>query len=360
MASSGQSVLFVYRYDPLDRLADCAPAGQGSTRLFYQKTHLATQIQGQVQHTLMRTDEHVLACLSTENNQRDGALLATDQQQSVTAAQGLAFAYTPYGHRHPSGPASLPGFTGQRVDPVTGHYLLGNGYRAFNPVLMRFNSPDSLSPFGEGGVNAYGYCGGDPVNRVDPTGHVNARILALIFRNRQALVAAKKVTEHRYSVLVPGSPTSSGLTRTGGVSGAKGPAVVPDFINKLAQPENVPAHLKTRRRLPAVPSDARLHTRWAAPKSSIAPRNIYHLPSGVVRRPKRIELPATPFQRVLTGDLPMDTIYEYPRLSRSKARALEVIRRGEMLRRDHSYSSSVSVNFRQSDPTSSVNIAVRF
>ncbi|CZT26897.1 RHS repeat-associated core domain protein [Pseudomonas cerasi] len=160
MASSGQSVLCVYRYDPLDRLADCAPAGQGSTRLFYQKTHLATQIQGQAQHTLMRTDEHVLACLSTENNQRDGALLATDQQQSVTAAQGLAFAYTPYGHRHPSGRASLPGFTGQRVDPVTGHYLLGNGYRAFNPVLMRFNSPDSLSPFGEGGVNAYGYCGG--------------------------------------------------------------------------------------------------------------------------------------------------------------------------------------------------------
>ena len=36
---------------------------------------------------------------------------------------------------------------------------------------MRFNSPDSLSPFGEGGVNAYGYCEGDPVNRADPGGH---------------------------------------------------------------------------------------------------------------------------------------------------------------------------------------------
>ncbi|MBP1088671.1 MULTISPECIES: RHS repeat-associated core domain-containing protein [Pseudomonas] len=180
MASSGQSVLCVYRYDPLDRLADCAPAGQGSTRLFYQKTHLAMQIQGQVQHTLMRTDEHLLACLSAENNQRDGALLVTDQQQSVTAAQGLEFAYTPYGHRHPSGPASLPGFTGQRVDPVTGHYLLGNGYRAFNPVLMRFNSPDSLSPFGEGGVNAYGYCGGDPVNWVDWTGSTPALLKGLL------------------------------------------------------------------------------------------------------------------------------------------------------------------------------------
>ncbi|PBP69992.1 hypothetical protein CCL21_11815 [Pseudomonas syringae] len=180
MASSGQSVLCVYRYDPLDRLADCSPAGQGSTRFFYQKTHLATQIQGQVQHTLMRTDEHLLACLSAENNQREGTLLATDQQQSVTVAQGLEFAYTPYGHRHPSGTANLPGFTGQRVDPVTGHYLLGNGYRAFNPVLMRFNSPDSLSPFGEGGVNAYGYCGGDPVNWVDWTGSTPALLKGVL------------------------------------------------------------------------------------------------------------------------------------------------------------------------------------
>ncbi|WP_147458691.1 RHS repeat-associated core domain-containing protein, partial [Pseudomonas savastanoi] len=37
--------------------------------------------------------------------------------------------------------------------------------------LMRFNSPDSLSPFGKGGMNAYAYCAGDPVNRSDPTGH---------------------------------------------------------------------------------------------------------------------------------------------------------------------------------------------
>jgi len=38
-------------------------------------------------------------------------------------------------------------------------------------VLMRFNSPDSLSPFGKGGVNAYAYCAGDPVNRADANGH---------------------------------------------------------------------------------------------------------------------------------------------------------------------------------------------
>jgi RHS repeat-associated protein len=54
-----------------------------------------------------------------------------------------------------------------------GWYLLGNGYRAYNPRLMRFHSPDSWSPFGRGGLNPYMYCVGDPVNRSDPTGHVS-------------------------------------------------------------------------------------------------------------------------------------------------------------------------------------------
>lgn len=182
MSSASPVVLCTYHYDATDRLADCSPAGQGSDRFFYQQNRLATQIQGQIQHTLLRTDEHLLAHLSVENNQNDCLLLATDQQQSVIAAQGLAFAYTPYGHRYPSGPASLPGFTGQRLDPITGHYLLGNGYRAFNPVLMRFNSPDSLSPFGEGGLNAYAYCEEDPVNRVDPGGHLPAFFVSILKR----------------------------------------------------------------------------------------------------------------------------------------------------------------------------------
>ncbi|EPM52775.1 RHS repeat-associated core domain-containing protein [Pseudomonas syringae pv. actinidiae] len=193
MAISDRSVLCVYRYDPLDRLADCSPAGQGSARFFYQKNRLATKIQGQIQHSLLRTDEHLLAQRRTENNQSDCALLATDQQQSVIVAQGLAFAYTPYGHRQPStGPMNLPGFTGERVDPVTGHYLLGNGYRAFNPMLMRFNSPDSLSPFGEGGLNAYAYCAGDPVNRVDPSGHMLKSFLAVLKK--------QVVSDSRYSI----------------------------------------------------------------------------------------------------------------------------------------------------------------
>ncbi|WP_052300797.1 RHS repeat-associated core domain-containing protein [Rahnella aceris] len=67
----------------------------------------------------------------------------------------------------------IPGFNGERPDPVSGSYHLGNGYRAYNPVLRRFNCPDSLSPFGAGGINPYAYCAGDPVNHTDPTGHIS-------------------------------------------------------------------------------------------------------------------------------------------------------------------------------------------
>ncbi|VVO13055.1 RHS repeat-associated core domain-containing protein [Pseudomonas fluorescens] len=107
---------------------------------------------------------------------RKTTLLATDQQHSVLSAldagQSHAIAYSPYGYRPPeNGLLSLLGFNGELPDSLTGHYHLGKGYRQFNPVLMRFNSPDSWSPFGEGGFNAYAYCVGNPVNTADSTGH---------------------------------------------------------------------------------------------------------------------------------------------------------------------------------------------
>ncbi|WP_180204257.1 RHS repeat-associated core domain-containing protein [Pseudomonas sp. SbOxS1] len=177
MRTNRETPLCRYHYDALDRLAVCTPAEQASTGRFYQENRLATEIQDWVQHSIFQSDNQLLAQRQRQGGTVATTLLITDQQRSVLnaleATPPRSRAYTPYGHRPVgNGLLSLLGFNGERPDPVTGHYHLGNGYRQFNPVLMRFNSPDSWSPFGKGGINAYAYCAGDPINRADPTGHV--------------------------------------------------------------------------------------------------------------------------------------------------------------------------------------------
>ena len=187
MASASQVVLCRYRYDPLDRLAGIAPVGQADALRFYQKSRLATEIQGAAVRTIVQHEDLLLAQQQHLGKLTETSLLATDQQRSVLQlldnTDSRSLVYTPYGHLPAdSGLTSLLGFNGEHRDPMTGHYMLGNGYRAFNPVLMRFNSPDSLSPFGEGGINAYAYCEGDPVNFVDSTGQFS--IATLVWMRR--------------------------------------------------------------------------------------------------------------------------------------------------------------------------------
>lgn len=64
----------------------------------------------------------------------------------------------------------LLGYIGQRKSQLTENYFLGNGYRNFNPVIKRFFSWDSLSPFDIGGVQGYAYCQANPVNLSDKSG----------------------------------------------------------------------------------------------------------------------------------------------------------------------------------------------
>lgn len=102
-------------------------------------------------------------------------LLATDRHNTVLAGLGpsesVHMAYTAYGAQpRDAAQISHSGFNGQLREQGMGWYQLGNGHRIYNPALMRFHSPDALSPFDRGGLNAYTYCLGDPVNYVDPTG----------------------------------------------------------------------------------------------------------------------------------------------------------------------------------------------
>jgi RHS repeat-associated protein len=217
MLPTRETLLCRYHYDPLDRLVGCTPSAQAPTRRFYLKDRLATEIQDAVQRSIMQHDDQLLAQQQRQSGAVEARLLATDQQRSVLNVLDVArphpLAYSPYGHRPAeSGLLSLLGFNGERPDLVTGCYLLGNGYRAFNPVLMRFNSPDSWSPFGEGGLNAYAYCVGDPVNREDSTGHAGR--LIKIFNNIRGKLtssSAKKVNISKSSG--PTDPLSGTYTK---------------------------------------------------------------------------------------------------------------------------------------------------
>ncbi|UXZ45873.1 RHS repeat-associated core domain-containing protein [Pseudomonas soli] len=143
----------------------------------------------------------------------------------VPVDQGHVVTYLPYGFRQSRESQSVVlSFNGQCREPATGHYLLGSGYRAYNPVLMRFNSPDSWSPFGLGGLNGYVYCESDPVNQQDPSGHMSFG-LAWLFNS------AGKVGRRQSTVKGSGIPRIRVDPVQSTVASPVGsPLVSPDFI----------------------------------------------------------------------------------------------------------------------------------
>ncbi|PAV92922.1 hypothetical protein WR25_15519 [Diploscapter pachys] len=116
--------------------------------------------------------------------QGDGLLTGTRSDGSITfSAWGsgeFGHVYGPYGFEPPGDHAALLGYAGYLRDLEPGCYLLGNGHRLYDTRLMRFASPDALSPFGVGGRNAYAYCEGDPINHVDPVGRGRNRYAPIV------------------------------------------------------------------------------------------------------------------------------------------------------------------------------------
>jgi RHS repeat-associated protein len=206
MPSLPVTLLCQYHYDALDRLIANASANAPEQQCFYCESQLTTVITAAAHSSIVQHLNQLLAQQRDDGNTRDTTLLATDRQRSVLQTLKAnhprhSIAYSPYGHRPgASGLLSLLGFNGERADPVTGYYFLGNGHRVFNPALMRFISPDRWSPFGRGGINPYAYCLGDPVNRSDPNGKYSKLLI-------EATRISGKVTRngklYRYSNLSP-------------------------------------------------------------------------------------------------------------------------------------------------------------
>ena len=182
---SGDDVNSVhYVYDALNRLVRCRSKKFSEVNVFYKKNVRCTSVEGDVSRSvfngggyLLAQRDHLADCNSVTllGSNVSHTVINSTSQQLDHIQPCLAYGFSAQGNAD----VQLPTFNGEYSDPATGHYLLGNGYRAYNPVLMRFNSPDSWSPFGAGGINSYGYCSGDPVNFVDPSGHA---LLASVFR----------------------------------------------------------------------------------------------------------------------------------------------------------------------------------
>lgn len=156
-------------------------------------------------------------CNTIQGNYMTRTLIITDAHNSALGhgLDLLTISHTPFGYiRRPQHAASSVAFNGQHSESQSHHYLLGHGYRAYNPVLMRFHSPDNRSPFDRGGLNSYAYVAGDPINRLDPSGHMP-------LKPSKALIPLSPVLRRRSRsspnlLDLPGSPASSRTYRDSG------------------------------------------------------------------------------------------------------------------------------------------------
>lgn len=176
----------VYTYDPLNRFM-----GHGEGQSQRQIVYDGLQVRGEIDPTDTKTGRYLspgsAACtvqrvrrsgvdrLLLEMRDIDGTVLVS---YDLHAGAMKHHAYSTYGEHFSEEKDSLLGFNGEFRDPNTDQYPLGQGYRWYAPDSMQFHAQDSLSPFGLGGPQAYGYCNGNPANLQDRSGHfsVNDRL----------------------------------------------------------------------------------------------------------------------------------------------------------------------------------------
>ncbi|WP_248804642.1 RHS repeat-associated core domain-containing protein, partial [Pseudomonas sp. MWU13-2100] len=163
-----------YRYDGHNHLVSDTQGTSPETLHFYQGSRLSNTVQGDIKIQYLYGQNHPLGQQQSGDNSKT-LLLMTNASQSVIGESQQdtlhSAVYNAYGESSGDTLQSRLAFNGEARDLGTDWYLLGNGYRVYNPGLMRFHSPDSLSPFGSGGLNPYVYCLGNPIAFNDPTGH---------------------------------------------------------------------------------------------------------------------------------------------------------------------------------------------
>ncbi len=109
-------------------------------------------------------------------------------------------------------------FTGKKLDEEAGLYYFGARY--YDPSLGRFITADSLvqNPGNPQTLNRYSYCGNNPVNMIDPTGHFFwAAIVAVVKAVTAAATAAASYVAANAAVIATGAAVGGAV---GGISSA--------------------------------------------------------------------------------------------------------------------------------------------
>lgn len=212
----GQETLVRYRYDCHDRLIGVTHGDQPEVLRFYVGTRVEhTEQAGRQTWYLYNGDSAIGQQYVQAGQPGQALLLLSNANLSVIGeldSDGLRrTTFGAYGETadDPARQCSL-GFNGEQRELATGWYLLGNGYRAYDPELMRFHCPDSMSPFDGGGLNAYMYCLGNPIGYRDPTGHLSTESWAGI--GLSALFSYKAVLALKVAVGIILAPATGGLS----------------------------------------------------------------------------------------------------------------------------------------------------
>ncbi|MCK9614270.1 MAG: hypothetical protein M0R48_02055 [Candidatus Omnitrophica bacterium] len=103
--------------------------------------------------------------------------------------------YTPYGTLARNEGANITNykFTGKELDS-TGLYFYGARY--YDPEIGRFITADTITqaPFNPQTLNRYSYCGNNPINYIDPTGHWFWFAIAAVFIGAASGAAISAIT----------------------------------------------------------------------------------------------------------------------------------------------------------------------
>ncbi|QXF34042.1 hypothetical protein CE143_13460 [Photorhabdus luminescens] len=216
--------IYLYHYDPQGKLVSRSKLETRREWYYQQNANyplLSNELAGELKTRVSRVSEQITGIITSglkDDKQRDNILLiGADEMNSPILTlnkegKSSLLSYSPFGS---SAVPLIVGFTGQMVDDVSGVYHLGE--RQYSPCLFRFTTPDSWSPFGDGGPNSYAYI--DPINCRDPQGHISwGGIFGIIFGVITVVVGVVTLGAGLAAMAAAGMTLAVGLSVIGGVA----------------------------------------------------------------------------------------------------------------------------------------------